>query len=135
MRHRTSQQREVILDELRGFATHPTAQELYEAVRRRLPHISLGTVYRNLDLLAREGQARRLDYWHGQARYDGRLEEHQHVHCESCGRLGDVDVPGEAWRSLVPVCGGGFEITKCRIEFSGVCGDCAAARNGSIASL
>lgn len=114
------------MEELRGMGTHPTAQELYEAVRRRCPRISLGTVYRNLDLLVREGHARRLDYWQGQARYDGRLEEHQHVHCESCGRIGDVDLPGESWRSLVPARVDGFEITHCRLEFSGLCANCSA---------
>lgn len=55
---RMTRQRAVILEELRKTATHPTADELYSIVRRRLPRISLGTVYRNLDFLADSGEIR-----------------------------------------------------------------------------
>ncbi|MGE5577510.1 MAG: Fur family transcriptional regulator, partial [Syntrophothermus sp.] len=50
-----TRQRQIILEELKNVTTHPTADEVYEMVRRRLPRISLGTVYRNLELLAEEG--------------------------------------------------------------------------------
>jgi Fur family ferric uptake transcriptional regulator len=59
-RIRRSKQREIILEELKKFDSHPSADELYERVRKRLPHISLGTVYRNLEILAREGIIQRI---------------------------------------------------------------------------
>ena len=69
---RNSRQRQVILEELRKLTSHPTAAVLYAVVRRRLPKISLGTVYRNLELLARMGVVQKLELAGGEARFDGR---------------------------------------------------------------
>ena len=68
---RNTRQREVILEELRKLRSHPTAPVLYEIVRRRLPRISLGTVYRNLELLAKSGVVRKLELSDSEARFDG----------------------------------------------------------------
>ncbi|MBU1700210.1 MAG: transcriptional repressor [Candidatus Eisenbacteria bacterium] len=126
MKLRRSRQREAILEALRSSRTHPTAVELYERVRRRLPKVSLGTVYRNLDLLARNGMIGRLDTGSGQARFDGETERHHHVRCVICGRVDDVHP------SLVESMGGelknlaGQEILGIRIEFAGLCSSCGA---------
>ena len=87
---RVTRQRTVILEELRKLTCHPTADELCDIVRRRLPHISLGTVYRNLDHLAEEGIVLRLDMAGKSKRYDGNIQPHQHVCCIYCGRVADV---------------------------------------------
>ncbi len=71
---------------------HPSADELYEAVRKELPRISLGTVYRNLLSLAEEGQVRILDTGSGHRRFDPNTSEHAHFRCLKCGRV--EDVPG-----------------------------------------
>ena len=69
---RMTNQRRVILEELRKVHTHPTVDELYTIVKARMPHISLGTVYRNLDLLTETGEVLKLDSAGSMRRYDGR---------------------------------------------------------------
>ena len=78
---RMTNQRRVILEELRKVDTHPTVDELYTIVKARMPHISLGTVYRNLDLLTETGEVLKLDSAGSMRRYDGRTEPHRHVRC------------------------------------------------------
>lgn len=120
---RMTRQRKVILDELRKVTSHPTADEIYEMVRPILPRISLGTVYRNLDLLAETGEILRLEHAGAQKRFDGNTMPHQHVRCIKCGRVGDVMSPLEvpAFSQLdVP----GFTVTAARVEFEGVCDGC-----------
>ena len=75
---RKTRQRQVILEELQAVTSHPTAVELHELVRRRLPKVSLGTVYRNLDLLARMGVIEKLEHSGGEARFDANTAEHDH---------------------------------------------------------
>lgn len=126
--HRNTRQRRVIVEELMRHPTHPTAAQLYEATRRRLPRISLGTVYRNLDLLSRTGAIRKLAAPDGVARFDGNVEPHHHVVCERCGALADVwGLPAELWPAgLVETAG--YDIVAVRLELIGVCPDC---RDGS----
>ena len=123
---RMTRQRAVILEELRKIKSHPTADELYSIVRERLPRISLGTVYRNLDFLADSGEIRRLEAAGSTKRFDGDLSRHQHVRCVQCGRIGDVMQGQEA----PPVNGmqveGFSTILSSRVEFDGICEECAA---------
>ena len=124
---RVTRQRTVILEELRKLTCHPTADELCDIVRRRLPHISLGTVYRNLDHLAEEGIVLRLDMAGKSKRYDGNIQPHQHVCCIYCGRVADVYPPNGQKASIEGVEAPGFSrIVDARIEFDGVCDECTA---------
>jgi Fur family transcriptional regulator, ferric uptake regulator len=90
---RNTRQRQIILEELQKLTSHPTAAVLYEIVRRRLPKISLGTVYRNLELLARTGLILKLDIGGSEARFDGNVHRHDHVRCVQCGRVDDIHGP------------------------------------------
>jgi len=122
--HRNTPQRRVILEELQKTSAHPTAAELYAEVRRRLPKISLGTVYRNLDLLAEMGKIQKLDLGGGEARFDGNVQPHYHVRCVRCGRVDDVDgLPGET-RIDRPREAAGYEVIGHRLEFLGICPRC-----------
>ena len=87
---RNTRQRQVILEELQKVTSHPTAAELYEMARRRLPRISLGTVYRNLELLVRAGIIQKLQVSATEARFDGDPDRHCHVRCVRCGRVDDA---------------------------------------------
>lgn len=78
-----TRQRSVILEELRKVTTHPSADGIYEMVRKRLPRISLGTIYRNLEILFENGDIRRLDTGSHLRRFDGRAEDH--YHCAATG--------------------------------------------------
>lgn len=123
-RIRMTRQRDVILAALRSVCTHPTADEVYAMVRERLPRISLGTVYRNLQLLAECGKIRMLVLSGAQKRFDGRPEKHYHVRCVRCGRIGDLmmDEPDPLDQTARSV--SDFQILGHRLEFEGVCPAC-----------
>ena len=123
-----TRQRRIILDVVRESETHPSADEVYVRVRRRLPKISLGTVYRNLEILAERGDIRKLEVGGTQKRFDGNASAHGHVRCLNCGRVvdapSDQDLgPGAAVLELA-----GFEITGCSVEFLGYCPKCRRRR-------
>ncbi len=121
---RITKQRKIILEELRRSDCHPTADELYGTVRRRLPRISLGTVYRNLELLSRGGMIQKLENAGGKNRFDGMVERHYHIHCRRCGRVADLKVaPLPDLNGLVSD-PGGFSVTGHRLEFTGFCSRC-----------
>ena len=84
-------QRRVIIEELRKVKNHPTADELYQMVRQRLPQVSLGTIYRNLELLSEDGQIQKLELTGKQKRFDGNIEDHYHMRCSGCGCIVDVE--------------------------------------------
>lgn len=95
-----SKQREVILQAVRSVSSHPTAAEIYETVRKVLPNISLGTVYRNLSVLEEAGELRRLQMGDGVDRFDGNCETHLHLHCRFCGAISDVKIPNQTVTEL-----------------------------------
>ena len=123
---RMTRQRKLILEELRKLKTHPTADEIYSMVRAKLPRISLGTVYRNLQLLTSQGEIRSIPSSSGQTRYDGDMADHFHIRCRKCGKV--VDLPysidvnintkddGEEFQ---------FDIVGYKIELIGDCRECA----------
>ena len=122
--------RRVILEVLRGTESHPTAGWVCRFVRRRLPSVSLGTVYRNLHLLVAEGLAAEIPGPH--ARFDANMDAHHHFTCVRCGRIVDVDGPlaephAEALRVRIAA-RTGLAITHHRIEFFGRCPQCRSAK-------
>ena len=127
---RLTNPRRVVLEVVRGTESHPTAAGVHRVVRRRLPRVSLGTVYRNLRLLVAEGLVKELPGPH--ARFDGNLAEHHHFTCLLCGRIADVAGPVTEphSRALCARVGaeGGFSVTHHRIEFYGRCPACRTKR-------
>lgn len=121
---RMTKQRTVIMDTLVQLRSHPTADELYEVVRRELPNVSLGTIYRNLDVLAKSGHVRKVDTGTGQARFDAEPAPHHHVRCRVCGRVDDVKITAGTRIERPKRSEHGFEILDHRIEFEGLCPDC-----------
>jgi Fur family ferric uptake transcriptional regulator len=93
-------------------------------VRRRLPRISLGTVYRNLEVMAKMGIIQKLEPASAQKRFDYRTEKHYHVRCERCGRVADVAVDPVKDLEEIAQAGSDFDITGYRLEFSGLCPRC-----------
>ena len=121
---RMSRQRRMILDELRATRIHPTADEVYGLVRRRLPHISLGTVYRNLEALAASGRIQKLRLGCAQSRFDGDATRHYHVRCTGCGRVDDVAMkPLRAIENALAKVAG-YRALDYRLEFMGLCERC-----------
>ena len=121
---RNTRQRQVVLEELQKIDFHPTAAELYELARRRLPRISLGTVYRNLELLVQMGVIRKVETTTNEARFDSQTDRHHHVHCIRCGRVADARGFAEEPAELAIENLNGFEIHGFRLDFVGICPDC-----------
>jgi len=121
---RMTTQRTIILEELGKLKTHPTADELYRIVRRRLPKISLGTVYRNLEILSGSGLIQKIEVPGTMKRFDGEAQTHHHVRCVSCGAVSDV---GPGHTIIVPEITGdveGYRIVGCRLDLIGICPRC-----------
>lgn len=113
----------MILEELRKLKTHPRSDELYLLVRQHLPKISLGTVYRNLNQLQREGLVAEI-YCGDFVRYDGNVSPHDHFLCRNCRRVWDFEREG-AQPSVSPLgAGEPFQIEGYYTVFYGLCGDC-----------
>lgn len=121
---RMTRQRKVILEELRKVNTHPSADEIYEMVRKRLPRISLGTVYRNLEILSESGDIQKLEPGCSLKRFDGNPSEHCHIRCVRCDRIADAPIP-DFRVDLEKVNTTNFEIIGHRLEFIGVCPECS----------
>lgn len=131
---RMTTQRQVILDELCKLKTHPTADDLYQIVRKQLPKISLGTVYRNLELLSEQCVIQKLDVGGTQKRFDGNAGNHYHVRCEKCNRVNDVELDPitdieEKARKITQ-----FKILRHRLEFIGTCPACHSRSAASLAA-
>ena len=123
---RKSRQRDAILRVVKGVTSHPTANWIYDQVREEIPHISLGTVYRNLRLLVEEGQILEIELAGTLSRFDGNTQYHHHFICEQCGRVFDVSNHEGMGRAMMDGIsrGTGFQITHHRFEFYGLCKDC-----------
>ena len=121
---RNTRQRRVILEELKRLKTHPTADEIYELVRERIPRISLGTVYRNLELLVDNEVIQKLEHVDGRSRFDGNPENHYHVRCLRCGRVNDIKA--ERIKAIERVARKirGYDIKGHKLEFIGICPRC-----------
>lgn len=120
-----TEQRAAVFEYLRTIDHHPTAEEVYVAVRERLPKVSLATVYKNLEALIEAGVASKFTYGDGSARYDIRTDHHHHLRCLRCGRMWDVEAGEEAaWLQSLKSPRKGFEVTAYRLEILGNCREC-----------
>ena len=88
---RMTRQRRTIFRELAGRYDHPDVDQIFQAVKARIPRLSLFTVYRTMNVLESAGLIWRVATWKGHARYDANVEAHAHFLCERCGRIQDVD--------------------------------------------
>jgi len=125
---RMTRQRRVILDLVGSAETHPTAEEVFARARRRLPKISLGTVYRSLELLSQSNMIHTLDLTSGPKRFDGRMESHYHLRCLKCGKIDDLPVDPLSEIEQMARRHSGYEIVGHEVEVIGVCPDCKARK-------
>ena len=120
---RYSRQRELIYHALMNSKEHPTAEMVYQMLKPENPNLSLGTVYRNLNLLAEQGQVLRIRSAEGPDRFDAAPKPHEHLICVRCGKLTDVDLG-----DLRPLLSrrAGSRILDYRLELHHLCAECAA---------
>lgn len=120
---RMTNQRIKILEYLRSVKTHPTAEMVYEGVKKDLPAISLATVYRNLNLLAEQGEILKLEIG-GEFRFDGDICSHLHAVCTKCGKVSDIMDPKIPAHALKNFRLKGFKPRCVHIIFKGTCTKC-----------
>jgi len=123
---RKTKQKEAILKFLRNNKSHPTADEIFKHVRKEIPNISFGTVYRNLRMLKESGEVRELDISGKPSHFNSDTKEHYHYRCDKCDRVFDVEKPVEIQLSDEVGNEIGFDIIHPVLELRGLCKDCQA---------
>jgi Fe2+ or Zn2+ uptake regulation protein len=130
---RSTMPRRVILEVVRATDSHPTAASVFERVRRRLPRVSLATVYRNLRQLRAKGLLQEQVEATGLLRFDPNVEPHDHLTCLECGRIFDLPRRDAGPRGRAELLHGeraraptrmGFQVLDCRVELYGRCREC-----------
>ncbi|HEY50491.1 MAG TPA: transcriptional repressor [Dehalococcoidia bacterium] len=129
---RNTKQRKAIISVLKNTNSHPTADWVYHEVRKEIPNISLGTVYRNLKQLNDNGDILELNLSGTLSRFEGRTDNHYHFRCEKCGRIFDLDEPVDEELDRKVAKKTGFRITHHQLEFRGLCQECQQKINESV---
>ncbi len=119
-------QRQAVLDVVLGSEEHLTANEIYEAARRRLPTLSFATVYNSLKYLKEAGLVREINFGKSSSRYDRETGRHDHALCSRCGRLVDFDLPETAQMLRSAARRSRFKPESIHLTLVGVCPECQA---------
>ena len=121
---RETKQREAILRVLMNTKSHPTADLIYDEVKKEIPNISKGTIYRNLKVLQESGQVSELNLNGTISRFEVKQDSHYHFRCEKCGLVSDIEMPvdRELDRHIEKITG--LKISYHQLEFRGLCKDC-----------
>lgn len=123
MIRRNTKQRQAVLDVIQTHDRHYTADEVYAAVHQRDPHVSRGTVYRNLQILSDENQIRRIRMANASDRYEWNMKEHDHLICRECGKIVDVGpIQNEVDQAVTKMTG--YAEIQHVFVFSGICPEC-----------
>ena len=121
--------RDAILRHLRETKAHPSAETLYQQLKPEIPDLSMGTVYRNLNLFKQQGLAMSVATVNGVERFDGNTDPHVHFICNDCSAVIDLEamnVP-PALSEAAAQCSGG-QITGCQLSFTGICRNCLSKK-------
>ncbi len=124
---RRSVKRDAILAAMQATKAHPSAQQLYDTLRKEWPQLSLGTVYRDVAQLKNAGYIRTVCTVNGQERYDANVEDHIHFVCEECSCV--TDLPGDVLAPAISECAkaGGMKVHSADLTLRGVCSRCQSA--------
>ncbi|MBN1308053.1 MAG: transcriptional repressor [Chitinispirillaceae bacterium] len=114
---------------LRQTRVHPTADWIYETVRIEMPKISLGTIYRNLNVLVEQGHVQKLSLEGTIDRFEAKMTPHYHLICEKCGSVQDFNMPRQENIDMKAQKLCDFRIDRHRIDFYGVCPECQSIGN------
>ena len=124
MNRRATKQKGAILKVLKNTSSHPTADQIYDEVRREIPNVSKGTIYRNLQVLQEDGAIFALNLNGTISRYEVKQESHYHFRCEKCGQIFDLDEPIDKEIDTRVSRQTGFKVSHHQTEFRGLCKDC-----------
>ncbi len=119
-----SRQREMIYEQVKNYPNHPTADEVCNALKKDCPNLSLGTVYRNLNLLSDMGLLTKIHLGE-KDRFDGNTTPHCHFFCEICGKVFDVEDSGINGIEERVLAGTGHLVKQVCVNFRGICRNCS----------
>jgi Fur family peroxide stress response transcriptional regulator len=119
-----TRQRQVVLDVVQSGDTHPTAAEVFQGARSRMPGISFATVYNSLRFLKQAGLVREVAFGGGASRYDRETDRHDHAICSACGTLVDFDLPGTVGLIRSAARASRFKAESVHLTLVGLCPDC-----------
>jgi Fur family peroxide stress response transcriptional regulator len=122
---RSTKQRTLVLEIVEHAKSHPTAEEVLRLARKKMPNVSLATVYRNLHLLAEEGKIREVQFQGDVTRYDGMLDAHEHFYCTSCGAVQDLTAKLPATTLTALSSRLGVTIDRYALDYYGLCSKCS----------
>lgn len=125
---RRSRQRDAIKTYLMSTKSHPTAEVVYEYVKKDFPNISLGTIYRNLNFLVEHGEALRLDCGDGFDHFDGNPAPHNHFYCRGCHKIIDLEMAQIDHVNIIANAQFDGQIEEHVIYFKGLCGKCLSSQ-------
>lgn len=125
MERRNTIQKELVLKTVRELKRHVTADEVYEFIKKDHPRIGKGTVYRNLGILAEEGEIRKVEVPNGPDRFDFTVQNHYHVRCIRCGEVFDVDMDEVMDLKEKIHDAHGIQFLNYDIFFKGICPACS----------
>lgn len=133
---RPSRPRRTILAYLQSCEDHPTPYEMLDGLKTSGHPISIATLYQNLQVLSEAGLIRKFVDADGTARYDANTSAHHHLHCLSCGRILDLDLPEALSRSLSRLGdASGWQVSKVQLEIEGLCPQCQQQNRPGHASV
>jgi len=123
-KYKRSRQRERILGILRGTKTHPTASWVYDELKKEFNNLSMGTVYRNINILIDQNLVQKIESGSSFDRFDANVEQHYHFVCKECGAIDDLPIAAfddlnEKINQMTE-----YQAEKHRLDFHGVCPGC-----------
>lgn len=126
-----TEQRKIIIRELKKIKTHTTAEELFNNVKKFLPQISLGTIYRNLEILCSNGSVKKFSFEHRKSRFEWKnpTENFIHSYCPDCGKISHVSFSdSENLQKLLDKIYNETEADEVKLELIKVCNSCQIAK-------
>lgn len=128
-----SKKREAIYKTLCSTKLHPSAEWVYNNLKEEYPDLSLGTVYRNMNMFKEQGMAMSVGTVGGQERFDGNTKPHAHFICNKCGKITDIEQISYNYQADEIL----RQVSGCQVDFHlsyfyGVCEECRLADNEAV---
>jgi Fur family peroxide stress response transcriptional regulator len=121
-------QRQVIYEIMQTMPGHPTPEEVYGQVKRRVPAISLTTVYKNIHLFVERGLLKQLSMHHGSLRVELNNHRHHHMVCSQCKSITDIEEKDLGVLPVLQDLPGGFQVERYSMNVIGICAACQKTR-------
>ncbi len=131
-KYKRSRQRERILGILRNTDTHPTASWIYDELKREFSNLSMGTVYRNINILLDQNLVQKIEAGSSFDRFDANTDQHYHFMCRVCGSVDDLPLEVLSGLDKKVTSSTNYLVEAHRLDFYGVCPSCSQPEQGRL---